>query len=206
MKIRMLSMTLILFCATAMLSSCSSPDSNTPAGIDEQKAENAKASHAAETQDRFNSCDLLTQSDILEFFPGAHIKITKQGDTPVEATGQRICFYDLSEDDMIFVQTELARTSDMAQELIKAHRNAGANYRAVRDIMDNPEKIGGIGIDAWYGGSGLRAGAGLHVLLDEDTAIAVTAGLGKGNDDKDAHIRIEKILAEKMIANLSRHR
>lgn len=199
-------MILILFSTTAMLSSCSSSDSNAPTGNAEQKTENVTAGHAVETQGRFNSCDLLTRSDILEFFPGAHIKITKQGDVPVEATGQRICFYDLSEDEMIFVQTELARTSDMAQELIKAHRNAGANYRAVRDIMDNPEKIGGIGIDAWYGGSGLRAGAGLHVLLDEDTAITVTAGLGKGNDDKNAHIRIEKILAEKMMANLSGHR
>ncbi len=179
--------TVIMFCLAALLSACSSSDSDT----------------SAVTRGGFNSCDLLTTADIQEFFPGASVKITKQGDTPVEAIGQRICFYDLSEDDMIFVQTALARTADMGQRLIKAGRTAGKNYRAEKDIMDNPEKVSGIGMDAWYGGSGLRVGAGLHVLIDENTALTVTVGLGKGNSDKEAHLKIEKALAEKIIEKLS---
>jgi hypothetical protein len=190
----------IMFCLIVVLSACSSSDHDSSSA--DRKSEERAGGHAAVAQGRFNSCDLLSTSDIQEFFPGAEVKITKQGDTPLEAIGQRICFYNLSENDMIFVQTSLSRTSDMGRNLIKYGRTAGKNYQASKEIMDNTEKVEGIGMDAWYGGSGLKVGAGLHVLVDENTALTVNAGLGTGSSDKSAHLKIEKALAEKMIEKL----
>lgn len=131
------------------------------------------------------------------------IKITQQGDKATEGVGMRICFYELSPNDMKFVQTSLFRPSDLTPELIKAGRTAGKIFSINKNFVEDRLPVKGLGQETWYGGSGLKAGAGLHVLVDENTALDVNVGLGIGNADQAAHIEKEKAIARMIIDRLA---
>lgn len=148
-----------------------------------------------------DSCNLLTIADVQEIFPGADVKITQQGNE-ANPIGQRICFYDASEDEMKFVQTSLIRTSDMSAGLQSSGQNAKSTFLNSKELVENVEEITGLGSEAYYGGSGLKLGAGLNILVDDDTSLNITIGLGFKNDDEAAHLNAEKTLAEKILPKL----
>ncbi len=181
------------------LSACSSSE-NEKASSSENKAVTSSSTSSRP----FNSCDLLDKAEIEQFFPGVTVKITQQGDKATEGVGMRICFYNLSPNDMKFVQTILFRTADLTPELIKAGRTAGKIFSINKNFVEDRLPVKGLGQEAWYGGSGLKAGAGLHVLVDENTAFDVNVGLGMGNDDQAAHIEKEKAIARLIIARLAK--
>jgi len=191
-----LSVFLITFCG------CSSSQSESPSAKSKHKEVTKTFQEHKEAGTGFNSCTLLTEADIHEFFPNAIIKITKQGNMSNEALGSRVCFYELSEDDMVFVQTIIYRTADMAQDLKDQGRTVEENYLLNKKYVDNLSPVKGIGKDAYFGGIGLKAFGGLNVLIDADHALNVTVGLGRGNDDINAHLKIEKVLAQKMMSRL----
>jgi len=184
-----------------VLSGCSSSDSDsTETGAN--RGEKATSSKVTKGPQLSNSCDLLSSEDILEFFPGASVKITTQGDQAGEALGSRICFYELSDQDMLFVQTMICRTSDMSPALRSSGRHVKDNYFATKEYVEGLVPVDGLGVDAYYGGSGLSAFSGLHILIDEDTALNISVGLGHGNDSDEAHLKVERALAEKIISRL----
>lgn len=181
---------------------CSAADSDSSQGGGKTATTASQPkSHRADGS-AFDLCDKLTEADIHEFFPGVTITITHHGDQVFEVLGSRKCFYELSGGDMIFIQISLARTQDMTPALQKQGRTAEGNYQANKKVVDNPVPVKGLGKDAYYGGCGMRAFSGLHVLLDKDTSLSVMVGLGKGNDDDQAHLKVERALAEKIISRL----
>ena len=182
------------------LSACSSSEKEKASSSSENKA----VASSSASSGPFNSCDLLENAEIEHLFPGMTIEITQQGDKATDAIGMRVCFYKLSPGDMKFVQTSLFRTSDLTPELIKAGRTAGKIFSLNKDVVEDRISVKGLGQEAWYGGSGLKAGAGLHVLVNENTAFDVNVGLGKGNDDQSAHIEKEKAIARLIIARLAK--
>ncbi len=183
-------------------SGCSSADSDSSQGGGKKvKTVSQSESHRAE-ETAFDLCDKLTEADIHEFFSGATITITHHGDQVSEVLGSRKCFYELSGGDMIFIQISLARTQDMTPALQNQGRAAEGNYQANKKVVGNPVPAKGLGKDAYYGGCGMKAFSGLHVLLDKDTSLSIMVGLGKGNDDDQAHLKIERALAEKIISRL----
>ncbi len=201
-RIRFVSYLLVCLALVVFLG-CSSKDSIPSKESKKKEQVTSKLeSHSTAGSANFDLCDLLTDSDIHEFFPGASIKITKKGDKAFEVLGTRKCFYELSEGDMVFIQTELMRTQDMSPSLQKQGRTAEGNYLANKKYVENLVPVEGLGKDAYYGGSGLKMGAGLNILLDRDTVLNVMVGLGRGNDDDQAHLKIEKALAEKIISRL----
>ncbi len=145
----------------------------------------------------YDPCQMLEAKDIEEIFPGANIKITTHDIVPVNPLGARRCFWDASGDDMKFVQ--LTISSD-AEAKVMAVDNQFENNRK---FTANAKSISGIGDEAYYGGSGLKAGAGLHVLLkSKGVLLGIQVGLGFGNKDEQKHIEIEKSLAHKVIQRL----
>ena len=189
---------LIFAILVLVLSACSSSENEKASSTSENKAVTSSSTSSRP----FNSCDLLDKADIERFFPGTTVKITQQGDKATEGIGMRVCFYNLSPNDMKFIQTGLFRTSDLTPELIKAGRTAGKIFSLNKEIVEDRLPVKGLGQEAWYGGSGLKAGAGLHVLVDENTALDVNVGLGIGNADQAAHIEKEKAIARLIIARL----
>lgn len=190
---------LLAIVSVVVLSACSSSENEKTSSEGEVRA----VASATASSRAFNSCDLLTKADINKLFPGVTVRITGQGDKAKEAIGIRICFYDLSPNDMKFIQTSLSRTSDLTPELVKAGRTAGKMYYINKGLIKNPVSVSGMGKEACYGGSGLNAFAGLHILIDQDTVLTVNVGLGTGNADKTAHIEKEKAIAHMVITRLA---
>ncbi|MGW8169371.1 MAG: hypothetical protein ACWGHH_05150 [Sulfurovaceae bacterium] len=145
----------------------------------------------------YDPCEMLETKDIEEIFPGAKVKITTHDTVPANPLGMKRCFWDASEDDMKFVQ--LTISSDAETKVMAVDKQFENN----RQFIENAKSISGIGDEAYYGGSGLKAGAGLHVLVkNKGVLLGVQVGLGFGNTDEQKHIDIEKSLAHKVIQRL----
>ena len=145
----------------------------------------------------YDPCEMLDKKDIEEIFPGINVKITTHDTKPANPLGMRRCFWDAREDDMKFVQ--LTISSDVETKIMAVDKQFENN----RQYIQNAKSISGIGDEAYYGGSGLKAGAGLHVLVkDKGVLLGVQVGLGFGNTDEQKHIDIEKSLAHKVIQRL----
>ncbi|HEO98238.1 MAG TPA: hypothetical protein ENO02_02950 [Epsilonproteobacteria bacterium] len=146
----------------------------------------------------YDPCELLTIEDIQTFFPEATIKITTHDLKPANPLGMRRCFWEAGEEDMKFVQ--LAISSDAETRMKVADQFANN-----KEFMEHVEPVEGIGDESYYGGSGLKAGAGLHVLLrSKGVMLNITVGLGFGNADEQKHIEIEKSLAIKAIETIEK--
>lgn len=113
--------------------------------------------------------------------------------------GQRICFYSGtgSEPPLRFVQVSLVTSRGMQPGLREQGYSAGRLYADSKALLENPEEIAGLGQAAFFGGGGLKAGAGLHVLKGESyLVIQVASGEAKRNLD------LAKGLAAKALARL----
>lgn len=174
---------------------CSNDDSSN------SKDENVTSIGATNSQDIsmkvYDPCEMLTSKDIQEIFPEASIKITTHDMKPANPLGMRRCFWEASEDDMKFVQ--LTISSDSESEAMKVDEQFENN----RKYIQNVKSVSGVGDGAYYGGSGLKAGAGLHALVkNKGVLLGVQVGLGFGNKDEQKHLNIEKSIAEKVIQKL----
>lgn len=143
----------------------------------------------------YDPCQLLRADDVAEIFPGANITNT-QHDTKANAIGQKICFYSADEDDMKFAQLSFIDQRDMPEGL-----DVVTLFDQAQTLTEQAQVVDGVGDKAFYGGSGLKAGSGLHVLK-QDISIyyVVTVGLGFGNSDQTVHLAAEKSLAETVLA------
>lgn len=79
--------------------------------------------------------------------------------------GQAICLYPAKAPEAFgFVQLSLVRTQGMSAEMRGQGFNAGRLFQEAKALLDDPQEVPGLGQAAYYGGAGLKAGAGLHVL------------------------------------------
>lgn len=186
---------LVAFGLVIFFVACSNDDSSN------SKDENATSIGTTNSQDIsmkvYDPCEMLTSKDIQEIFPEASIKITTHDTKPANPLGMRRCFWEASEDDMKFVQ--LTISSDSESEAMKVDEQFENN----RKYIQNVKSVSGVGDGAYYGGSGLKAGAGLHALVkNKGVLLGVQVGLGFGNKDEQKHLNIEKSIAEKVIQKL----
>jgi hypothetical protein len=162
---------------------------------EKSKDTNSSASQEASLK-VYDPCEMLTIKDIEQVFPGANIKITTHDEKPANPLGMRRCYWSASETDMKFIQ--LAISSNLESKI-----PVDEQFKNNRQYIENVKSISGIGDDAYYGGSGLKLGAGLHTLVKNKGAlIEIQAGLGFGNSDDAKHIDIESTLTNKVIGRL----
>jgi len=144
-----------------------------------------------------NPCNLITQENIKEIFPSTELKNTKN-QTEANSVGQKICFYE-AENDMKFIQISTIEESQMAN---KGYPIKDA-FLSTKKIIENIQEVTNLGDSAYYGGNGLKIGAGLHTLIeDKGLIIEINIGLGTNNDDDKRHLALEKSLMQKIIQNL----
>ena len=88
-------------------------------------------------------------------------------------------------------------------ENVKKNETAGKLFNQTKALIKEAKVISNIGDDAYYGGSGLKLGAGLNVLVQaKGVSFTVDLGLGFGNKDDAKHIEIETKLAQKVLGRL----
>lgn len=145
----------------------------------------------------YDPCQILASEDIQAVFPDAQIKTTAHDAKAANPLGTRRCFWEASQTDMKFVQ--LSITSDAETKTMKTAEQFENN----RQFIENVKTVSEVGDGAYYGGSGLKAGAGLHVLVkNKGVLINIIVGLGFGNSDEQMHLEIEKSLAKKVVERL----
>ncbi|MDD5359942.1 MAG: hypothetical protein PHI79_03155 [Sulfurovaceae bacterium] len=164
---------------------------------DSAKSKDETINHSDNSAKVYDPCEMLTSKDIQEIFPGANIKITTHDKEAANPLGMRRCYWEASEGDMKFVQ--LTVSSDAESKAMKVDKQFENN----RQYIQNVKSVSEIGDGAYYGGSGLKLGAGLHVLVkNKGVLLGVQVGLGFGNSDEQKHLEIEKSLAEKVVQRL----
>lgn len=189
-----ISATLLTLVALLTLSACSPSDTTTNTSTQDKKISESNS---------YDPCELLTASDVGEFFPEATVTLDRH-DTEGNPIGMKICFYSASEEDMKFAQLAVITAAEAPSGIVEGNslRPLYDSERALLNPSDIQE-VSGLGNAAYYGGSGLKVGAGLHVIEDtHGVKIDISVGLGKGNSDQAEHIRIEKALAEKALSRL----
>jgi hypothetical protein len=81
------------------------------------------------------------------------------------ALGQVICLYPAAQEgELRFVQVSLVCDRDLAPELRQAGYSAARLFADTRKLLKRAQAVEGLGAEAFWGGSGLKAGAGLHLL------------------------------------------
>jgi hypothetical protein len=133
-----------------------------------------------------HACDYLSRDEV------AAVLGTTIGDVqsqPANPIGQSICFFDIPADMAVrFAQLQMFRTS-WAKHPGDSFK-ASALFENNMSFLDNLREISGVGDKAYWGGSGMKLGAGLHVLY-QDAYFNVQAATG----DADRNLEKSKALA-----------
>lgn len=141
-----------------------------------------------------NPCSLLTVQEAAQAMGRpAKAVVSKTKTNPI---GQRICFWDVPDDSqMRFVQVSLVCTSAMPKGMTKSGYNAARLFADSKKLLGRPPAAPGLGREAFWGGSGLKAGAGLHVLAGECYFTVSAAGGAPGQALPRAKKLAAKILS-----------
>jgi hypothetical protein len=121
-----------------------------------------------------HACDYLTKSMVEEVMGTTAANPEAHSANPM---GQTICFYDLPDaGGMQFAQVQMVR-SDWAKRSPTKFK-IDELFTNNMSYLEGLVEVDGIGQKAYWGGAGLKMGAGLHVLSD-DTYFTVIAQTGE---------------------------
>ncbi len=141
-------------------------------------------------------CSLLTKAEAAQAMGRPARTVATQ--THTNPLGQRRCFWDVPGDNqMRYVLVQVMCDSFMTPKLKKGGYSPAKLYRDSKKSLGNPQDIPGLGQAAFWGGGGLRLGAGLHVLTGK---CYFTVGVGTG--DPQTSLARAKEVAAKVISRL----
>lgn len=121
-------------------------------------------------------CTLVSQAEAAQAL-GQALKTGKLHETD-NPLGQKICFYAGEEDapPVRFVQISLVTSAGMKPALREQGYDAAKLYADSKALVAEPQDVAGLGQSAFFGGGGLKAGAGLHVLKGQAYLVVQVAG------------------------------
>ena len=123
------------------------------------------------------ACDFLNQEEVGRV---VGFEVAKPESKPANPLGMSICFFDAAKaQGMRFAQLQLVTAS--SPRLKKMGFTPARLYQNNTGFLEGPEKVEGVGQEALWGGSGLKLGAGLHVL-HEKAYFVVLAQVGQDED------------------------
>jgi len=133
-----------------------------------------------------HACDYLSKDEVAAVLAAEMGEVQAQ---PANPMGQSICFFDIPADMAVrFAQLQMVRTA-WAERSGKAW-DAPSLFENNMSFLDNLQEIAGIGEKAYWGGSGMKLGAGLHILY-KDAYFTIQAATG----DEENNLRKAKELA-----------
>lgn len=148
---------------------------------------------AAPAAAQADPCSLVTVAEV-EAALGQAVQPpeTKQTHNPL---GQAICFYAATGEDKVrFVQVSLVRSQGMTAQMRAQGYSAARLFEDTKALLQEPQEVPGLGQAAFFGGSGLKAGAGLHVLAQEAYLTITVAGSDGRHDLAQAQALAVKAL------------
>lgn len=137
-----------------------------------------------------HACDYLSKADV-ESVMGAMVgEVVRQAANPL---GQTICYFDMTTGTkMRFAQVQMVRSAWASHDW-----TAGSLFENNMSYLSDKQEISGVGDKAYWGGSGIKLGAGLHVLQG-DVYFTVSAASG----DEQVDLQKTKELATLILAKI----
>ncbi|HQD91544.1 MAG TPA: hypothetical protein PLP71_11105 [Syntrophomonadaceae bacterium] len=187
MKKRLVWITILTLISALFLVGCGS-DQNTA-------SDNNSHNNSDKTSALVEPAQLLTKQEAEEIL-GEPVKDAKVNTNPI---GQIILFYEpvAETTSLRYVQLSVNQTAAMPEAMRESGSSAATLFADSKKLLEQAETVSGLGDDAFWGGSGLAAGAGLHVLKG-DVYFTIDAALG---DDAASREAAEK-QAEKILSRL----
>jgi hypothetical protein len=137
------------------------------------------------------ACDLITQEDAAK---ALGMKVAPGKPTNPNPIGQTICFFDGEGADKVrYVQVQLT----LPPPKMRKNMSAAKLFAGITGNLDGGQPVEGIGEKAVWGGSGMKMGAGLHVLLG-DYYFTVDVASGDANRNLAEAKKLAKMIVEKL--------
>ncbi|MEW6364311.1 MAG: hypothetical protein AB1714_06685 [Acidobacteriota bacterium] len=138
---------------------------------------------------------LLTKADA-EAVLGTPVKDPEATANPM---GQKIVHYSPAAQGtkVRYVQISVNQTAAMPERMRKNGMSAPKLFEDSARLLSGVQMLTGFGDKAFWGGSGLKAGAGLHVLKG-DVYFSVDVALGSEQADRQAAEKLAKLALSRM--------
>lgn len=115
---------------------------------------------------------------------------------PVNPMGQSVCFFNIPADMAVrFAQLQMFRSS--WAKLSGADFTAPALFENNMCFLDNLQEIQEVGEKAYWGGSGIKLGAGLHVL-HKDSYFTIMVATGEPGQNLKKSIELASVVIGKI--------
>lgn len=137
-----------------------------------------------------HACDYLSKADVESVMGAVVGEVVRQAANPM---GQSICFFDIpAGTKMRFAQVQMVRSAWASHGW-----TADSLFDNNMSYLSDKQEISGVGDKAYWGGSGMKLGAGLHVLQG-DAYFNVSAASG----DEQVDLQKTKELAALILAKI----
>jgi hypothetical protein len=137
-----------------------------------------------------HACDYLSKDEVEAVMGVAVGEVDRQAANPL---GQSICFFDIPAGMKLrFAQVQMVRSAWASHDW-----DARSLFENNMSYLSDKQEISGVGEKAYWGGSGMKLGAGLHVLHG-DVYFTVDAASG----DEQADLQKAKKLATLILGNI----
>ncbi len=141
-----------------------------------------------------HACDYITKQEVEQVIGVSVSEAERMSNNPM---GQNICVFDIpGSKGLGLVQLQMLRTKWAKKAGMKG-LTAPSHFENSMSYLDNLKEIEGLGDKAYWGGTGIKIGSGLHVLY-KDTSITIMVEVG----DKDASFNKSRELASAIINKL----
>ncbi|MEE4242794.1 MAG: hypothetical protein V2I36_15105 [Desulfopila sp.] len=140
-----------------------------------------------------HACDYLSKDEVTTVLGLEAADGEAQAANPM---GQSICFFDIPADMAVrFAQLQMVRT-DWA---VRAGTgwSASSLFENNMGFLDTLRKVEDLGEKAYWGGSGMKLGAGLHVLY-KDTYFTVLVEMGDEENNLRKSQNLVKVVLKKL--------
>lgn len=129
-----------------------------------------------------HACDFIKKDEIEKIIGTAVSEPQQQVSNPM---GQNICVFDIPESKGLgLIQVQMLRTQ-WAKKAGKEGLTAPTLFENSMSYLEDLKEVDGLGEKAYWGGTGIKIGAGLHVLT-KDTFMTIMVEVG------DAEVSFEK--------------
>ena len=143
--------------------------------------------------DGIHACDYLSKAEVENILKQKITDVQQQSPNPM---GQSVCFFDIASDMPIrFAQLQMMR-SGWSKGKSKEFK-APALFENNMSFLENLTQIDGLGEKAYWGGSGLKMGAGLHVLY-KDAYFTVMAATGDLNENLEKSTELAHVVLSRL--------
>jgi hypothetical protein len=141
-------------------------------------------------------CELIDQGEIDALF-GVESTIIVHDTEPINATGQKLCVYDVpSENAVTMVQITVQQSSEMA-----SHLTPEDLFNSQKEFLDGIIDVSDVG-DAAYQSKMDFVGGGAFYFLAKNKTVLITVDVSLGKLDHAANQAAEQDFARKILNNL----